>query len=111
RVDALAHHDVLGPDAMTLGERGLQVVVLGIAVFPALRRRLRHGGDGAWRWAEHVLVGADARAEHPAAAALLRLGADERHRGRERADDRGVARSPLVVICHDALLLRARATA
>ena len=65
-VDPLAHHDVLRPDAVVGGQRGLEVVDFGIAVHPGLGGGVRHRGDGARRGAEDALVGADAGNERPA---------------------------------------------
>ena len=91
-VDALAHHDVLRLHAVLRGQRVLEVVVLGIAVFPGIGRLLAHRLDGARRRAEHALVGADAGAEQAAALALLRFRPDEGHGRGQLLDDGGIGR-------------------
>ena len=71
-----------------LRQRRPDLVVLGIAVLPHLRRRLPHGGDHLGRRAEHALIRPDAGAEQRAGAALQRLRPDEGHGGGERLDKR-----------------------
>jgi hypothetical protein len=92
-VDALADDDVVEPDAVELGERGAQLVTFGIGVHPIAVRRGAHGGKRLRRGAEQTLVGAKPRAERLAAAALLRLRADERHEGGQAFDEAAETRS------------------
>jgi hypothetical protein len=73
------------------GQRLLQIVILGIAVFPGLGGCPFHGRDGLRRWSKYAFIGADAGAEGAAAVAILRLRPDERHGRGQLVDDRGEA--------------------
>jgi len=85
-VDALADHDVVDADAVGARDRGAQLVAFRVGVHPVARGRRLHRGDGLGRGPEHALVGAEPRREGVAARALLRLGSDERHEGRQMFD-------------------------
>ena len=87
-VDALTDDHVRRRHAVACRDRVLEVVVLGVAVLPAVARRLVHRRDGARRGAEGALVGTEPRAERTSSCALQRLRADERHAGGQLGDDR-----------------------
>jgi len=92
-VDALARHDLRRCHAMTRGQRGAQLVAVGVAVFPRLGHRRPHRLDGPRRGAEAVLVGAEPGAAQEVAAQLERLGPGEGHRRRQAGGDRGEAQA------------------
>jgi hypothetical protein len=92
RVDALTDDHVRRRHAVARRDRVLEIVVLGVAVHPAVGRCLAHRRDRARRGAEGALVGTEPRAERTASRALQRLRADERHAGGQLGDDRGQRR-------------------
>ena len=88
-VDAFADDDVVCLHAMVAGDGVAQIVALGIRVHPRRGCGLLHGADGFGAWAKQALVGAEAGDKRTSARPLLRLGADERHRQRNVANDLG----------------------
>ncbi|AMY70269.1 hypothetical protein FALB51S_03872 [Frigidibacter albus] len=90
-VDALAHHHMRGRGAVMGGQRGAQVVVLGVAIHPHVACGGGHRLDGAGRGAEHAFIRAEPGGEAAGAGPLLRLGPDEGHGGGKRRDERGEA--------------------
>ncbi len=94
RVDALTDDHVRRRHAVACRDRLLEVVVLGVAVLPAVGRCRVHRRDRARRGAEGALVGTEPRAERTSSRALQRLRADERHAGGQaRRRSRSAARS------------------
>ena len=92
-VDAFADDDVVEVDAVELRERRAQLVALGIGIHPVAVGGGAHGGQRFGRRPKQAFVGAEAGAERPAARALLRLGADERHERGQAFDQCGEARA------------------
>ncbi len=91
-VDPFAHYDILRLHAVLRGERLLQIVIFRIAIFPGIGGLRPHGLDRARRRPEHAFIGADARAEKPAALTLLRFRPDEGHGRGQVLDDVGIRR-------------------
>ena len=86
-VDAFADDDVVNLDRVKLRDRGPQIMVFGIAVFPGLVRGGDHGRNGAGGGAKGAFVGAEAGAKGAAAHPLHLFGANERNGVRQGFDD------------------------
>ncbi len=69
------------------GERLLQIVILGIGIFPGLIGRLTNGQQHGWCRAEPALIGADARRDLAAVLTLERLRANEGDGSRQGLDE------------------------
>ena len=70
-------------------DRGLQVEIVGVAVFPHVAGRRRHRGNDGWRWAETAFIGSHAGAEGFAAITFQRLRPDERNGRRQGVNETG----------------------
>ena len=60
-IDATIDRNVFDPDPVVASDCYFEVVLFGIAIHPALRRRLRHRRNHLGRWAEPAFIGADPR--------------------------------------------------
>ena len=88
RINPLAYRDVLGANTMMAGQRLLEVVVLGIAIFPDAGCSSFDRLDHTRRRAEAAFIGAEPCPEGDAALALQCFGPDKGHRRRQRLHHR-----------------------
>ena len=88
-VDPLTDDNMGGGEAVMARDSGFEIVIFGIAVHPDIGRGAAHGGDGMGRGAEEAFIRAEAGGKGPGTGALLGLGADEGHGGRQGGGERG----------------------